>query len=117
MKTRNIFKFHKIKNGNEVSKTLAGKKISGRNFVVEQIVSNGAKSPEGFWYDQKYEEFVIVLKGRAKIGFYKKKSIALKAGDYLLIPKHVRHRIEYTSSKPKCVWLALHLGKRAKDKK
>ena len=110
MKLNNIYRCSKAGKGNEVSKILAEKKISGKSVIVEKIVSNGAASPEGFWYDQKYDEFVIVLKGRAKIGFYKKKSIELKAGDYLTIPKHVRHRIEYTSSKPKCVWLAVLLG-------
>jgi cupin 2 domain-containing protein len=32
----------------------------------------------------------------------------LKAGDYLLIPAHCRHRVEYTSADPPCIWLAIH---------
>ena len=34
---------------------------------IERIVSHGHNSPNGFWYDQPTGEWVIVLKGAAKI--------------------------------------------------
>ena len=34
--------------------------------------------------------------------------IKLTAGDYLFIPAHQKHRVEYTSSRPPCIWLAVH---------
>ncbi|MDS4068774.1 MAG: cupin, partial [Candidatus Competibacter sp.] len=30
-------------------------------------------------------------------------------GDYLWIPAHRRHRVEWTSENPPAIWLALHL--------
>ena len=32
---------------------------------IERIVSTGQASPEGFWYDQPQDEWVIVLRGAA----------------------------------------------------
>jgi cupin 2 domain-containing protein len=34
--------------------------------------------------------------------------LALGPGDYVLIPAHRRHRIEWTDAKAPTVWLALH---------
>lgn len=34
---------------------------------IERIVSHGHQSPDGFWYDEPTAEWVIVLKGAAKI--------------------------------------------------
>jgi cupin 2 domain-containing protein len=34
---------------------------------IERIVSYGQASPEGFWYDQDQDEWVIVLQGAAKL--------------------------------------------------
>ena len=93
MKAINIYKNRRVKKGCEIFETLVGKKIFGKSIIVEKILSNGAISPEGFWYDQNHDEFVMVLSGSARIAFCKKKAITLKAGDYLLIPKHARHRV------------------------
>ncbi|NEO01320.1 MAG: cupin, partial [Moorea sp. SIO3I7] len=32
----------------------------------------------------------------------------LKPGDYLFIKAHQKHRVEYTSAEPPCIWLAVH---------
>ena len=32
----------------------------------------------------------------------------LHAGDHALIPAHTKHRVEYTSTHPPCIWLAVH---------
>jgi cupin 2 domain-containing protein len=45
---------------------------------VERIVSTGQASPEGYWYD------------------------------YVEIPPHVRHRVEWTDAGAPTVWLAVH---------
>ena len=40
--------------------------ISSNDYVkIERIVSRGHASPEGFWYDQEHNEFVLVVKGSA----------------------------------------------------
>jgi cupin 2 domain-containing protein len=36
---------------------------------IERIVSHGHQSPDGFWYDQPTGEWVLVLKGAAKVDF------------------------------------------------
>ena len=36
-------------------------------FKMERIISNEHSSPEGFWYDQDQDEWVIVLKGSAAV--------------------------------------------------
>ena len=78
-------------------------------FRMERIVSNGAASPPGFWYDQDAAEWVALLRGRAALEFEDGR-VALAAGDWLLIPAHVRHRVAHASAD--AVWLALHFGRR-----
>ena len=75
-------------------------------FTLEQIVSRGATSPDGFWYDQDRDEWVLLLRGEAELLFESGETIRLTAGDPLLIPAHCRHRLERTSADS--VWLALH---------
>jgi len=75
-------------------------------FTLEQIVSRGAANPDGFWYDQDRDEWVLLLCGEAELRFESGEAIILTAGDPLLIPAHRRHRVERTSVD--AVWLALH---------
>ena len=79
------------------------------NFHIERIVSLGHCSPDGFWYDQKENELVILLKGNANIRFENQpQTITMKPGDYLHIEKHVRHRVEWTDPNEETIWLAVH---------
>jgi len=79
------------------------------NFRVERIVSQGHASPEGFWYDQDQNEWVMVLKGAARIRFEAgTAAIELRPGDCLTIPAHQRHRVEWTVPDQRTVWLAIH---------
>jgi len=80
---------------------------------MERILSSGHVSPEGFWYDQQKDEYVILLSGRASLSFREEGEIHLTSGDWLLIPAHKEHRITYTSTDPLCVWLALHFDLKA----
>jgi len=83
--------------------------LQSSGFRIERIVSCGHCSPEGFWYDQDDNEWVILLKGRAILSFEgNNETIHLKPGDYLHIEKHVRHRLEWTDPKQESVWLAVH---------
>lgn len=74
---------------------------------IERIVSRGHSSPEDFWYDQDKNEFVVLLKGEAKLLFEDNKEVTLKPGDYLTIPAHVKHRIKWTSPDEDTIWLAV----------
>ena len=74
---------------------------------IERIVSSSHASPEGFWYDQADDEWVVVLKGSATVEFDPGGAKPMAAGDHLLIPRHTRHRVTETS--PCTVWLVVHL--------
>lgn len=74
---------------------------------IERIVSTGHASPKGFWYDQKEHEWMVVLKGEAKLRFDNDESVPLKPGDHLLIPAHRKHRVEWTTPNEPTVWLAV----------
>lgn len=79
-------------------------------FRIEWIASRGQASPPGFWYDQETDEWVLLAKGSAALRFSDGREIALGPGDYLLIPRHVRHRVERTDPGGETVWLAIHFG-------
>ena len=74
---------------------------------VERIVSNGHASPADFWYDQAEHEWVAVLRGEAKLLFDNGESLLIKPGDYVLIPAHKKHRVEWTTPNEPTVWLAV----------
>ena len=80
------------------------------NAHIERIVSKGHITPPGEWLDQDWDEWVIVLQGEAIILYEQDRhSSHLLAGDYLLIPAHSRHRVEWTLPDLHTVWLAVHL--------
>ncbi|MEA5489609.1 MULTISPECIES: cupin domain-containing protein [Pseudanabaena] len=81
---------------------------AGKNIQIERIISTGQTTRSGQWYDQTTDEWVILLQGEAELSYLDDSRIKLKAGDYLLIPAHTKHRVEYTSIEPPCIWLAVH---------
>lgn len=78
----------------------------GTGVRIERIVSTGHTSPPGFWYDQPEHEWIVVLRGAAKVEFADR-TVELRAGDYLLIPAHQRHRVAWTSPDEATIWLAV----------
>ncbi len=82
---------------------------------IERILSSGQTTPAGEWYDQDQDEWVILLQGQARLSYADGSEIALHPGDYLHLPAHCRHRVEYTSSDPPCIWLAVHYPAHAHD--
>ncbi len=72
---------------------------------IERIDSHGQASPDGFWYDQPQDEWVLLVKGDAVLEIADQ-PLTLKAGDHVLIPGHVRHRVASTSAD--ALWLAVH---------
>lgn len=75
--------------------------------LIERIVSTGQVTPPGEWYDQEQNEWLIVLQGSGELSYIDGSRITLTRGDYLLIPAHQKHRVEYTSKQPPCIWLTL----------
>lgn len=84
--------------------------LSRPNLKIERIVSRGHCSPEGFWYDQKADEWVVLVQGSAGLEFEDQDAILeLKPGDHLMIPAHRRHRVAWTSDTEDTIWLAVHI--------
>ena len=102
-KVKNIFHAQSEKLPAEVSDEI----LSGANFKMERIVSEGQSSPPGFWYDQEQNEFVMLLCGSADILFESDETIKMSKGDYIVNPAHMKHRVDWTDPDQKTVWLAL----------
>ncbi|MCC7346971.1 MAG: cupin domain-containing protein [Variibacter sp.] len=82
---------------------------------IERIISHGEASPPGYWYDQPWAEWVIVLSGAARLRFEDEpQERPLGPGDYLLIPAHRRHRVEWTDPGAPTLWLAVHYAEAPK---
>ena len=81
---------------------------TGNSFRLEHIASHGRCSAEGFWYDQDRPEWVLLMQGQSVLEF-EEGSLELKAGDSLLIPARMRHRV--ASASADATWVALHFDK------
>jgi len=78
---------------------------------IERIVSNGQATPQGEWYDQEQDEWVLVLTGSAGLLFEGAQGPQrLGAGDCALLPAGCRHRVAWTDPAVKTVWLAVHFA-------
>ena len=76
---------------------------------VERLVSRGHASSPGFWYDQDWHEFVVLIAGSARLVFAGgAPPVQLSPGDWLVIKAHVRHRVDWTDPQQDTVWLAVH---------
>jgi len=77
---------------------------------IVRIVSAGQATPDGEWYDQDGDEWVVVLRGSAGILIDGEGAPrTLGAGAYLYLPAHCRHRVAWTSADEPTVWLAVHI--------
>ncbi len=79
------------------------------NIKIERIISTGQSTPMNETYDQELDEFVFLSQGNAKLWIQssdsKEQVVEMQQGDYILIPKHTKHRVVYTSNTPPCIWL------------
>ena len=83
--------------------------LSAPALRIERIVSTGQTPPPGEWLDQPQAEWVILLRGAAGLRFeHEEAARALKPGDWVNIPAHRRHRVEWTAADEPTVWLAVH---------
>ena len=77
---------------------------------LERIVSAEQITPRDEWFDQERDEWVVLLSGSAALLVEgETEPVVLSPGDYVHIPAHRRHRVEWTEEKT--VWLALHYNK------
>lgn len=81
---------------------------------IERIVSHGHASPPGFWYEQDWDEWVLLLQGQAVLEVEGRDGpLRLAKGDHAWLPAGCRHRVAYTSTDEPTLWLAVHRGKAA----
>ena len=80
---------------------------STEHLRIERIVSQGHASPPDFWCDQAEHEWVLLIQGAARLRL-DDEVVELKPGDFLNIPAHRRHRVEWTSPDQQTIWLAIH---------
>lgn len=101
--TGNLFADIPAALGDELAESL----VRARSSRIERIVSHGQASPEGFWYDQEEGEFVLLVQGAARLRF-EEEVVEMRAGDWLNIPAHRKHRVEWTSPDVLTIWLAVY---------
>jgi len=90
--------------GGELTQRLA---VSGA-VEIQRIVSHGERSPDGFWYDQERAEWVVVVSGHARLRLAgPERTVELGPGDWIDLPAHCRHRVEWTDPDAPTVWLAV----------
>jgi cupin 2 domain-containing protein len=105
MNCRNLFEPPPATSGDEVFDEL----LRGGEFKLERIVSTGQTTRPGQWYDQSVNEWFVLLSGGATIVFEDEAApVRLSPGDWIHIPSHKRHRVEWTDPDRQTVWLALH---------
>ena len=113
MEKNNIFENLPDSTTEEIFETL----LEDNRYKIERIVSEGQATAPDQWYDQDWDEWVILLQGSAGILFEGDEAASvLRPGDYLFIPVHTRHRVEWAVRGEKTIWLAIHM-KQAKSEK
>ena len=104
MRKGNIYSSIPERFPDEIMETL----VDSGKVRIQRIISDSHCSPEEFWYDQVESEFVLLLEGSAALRFEGEDELhVLKPGDWVDIPAHVRHRVEWTDPKQKTVWVAV----------
>ena len=91
--------------------------VSSPGVRIERIVSTGNTTPEGEWYDQASDEWVMVVQGAARLAFEDGRELEMEPGDHVLLPAHCRHRVEWTSDGEQTVWLAVHFDPDDEEKR
>jgi cupin 2 domain-containing protein len=85
--------------------------LRAKNLRIERIVSQGNSSPPDFWYDQAEHEWVLLVQGAARLRTVNAagitQSFELLPGDFLDLPAHLRHRVDWTKPEELTIWLAI----------
>jgi|KBSSwiStaDraftv2_1062776.scaffolds.fasta_scaffold78706_4 cupin 2 domain-containing protein len=81
---------------------------------IERIVSTGQADPMGQWQCQGWDEWVLLVEGRATVEMRdanaSTRQLPLERGDYLLISTGTPHRVASTDPDHPTIWLAVHIG-------
>ncbi|MEM9593910.1 MAG: cupin [Acidobacteriota bacterium] len=75
---------------------------------IERILSHGQSSPPDFWYDQGEGEWVLLVRGAARLELRDPDEVMeLRPGDWIDISPHRRHRVAWTDPDQITLWLAV----------
>jgi len=92
----------------QLPEELVERLAAGNGMKIERIVSRGHCSEPDFWYDQQENEWVLLLKGAAKLRFEEgDRLVDLTEGSYVNIHAHEKHRVEWTKEDTETIWLAV----------
>lgn len=92
---------------NEFPEEIIEEILNTDNIRIERIISDGQTSPDEFWYEQKENEWLIILEGDAILEYQDSQEKKLKKGDYVYIPAMQKHRVKEISQTQKTIWLAV----------
>ena len=90
-----------IINGEVITTLLKNEKIR-----IEKISSFGNASPDGFWYCQDEDEWVMLTNGKAQIEF-EDEFVDLCKDEHMLIPAYKKHRVSFVSDDAE--WLCVFI--------
>ncbi len=111
-KSGDLFESLPDKTGAELFETL----LLQDGIKIERIISHGHATPSGDWYDQCWHEWVLLVAGEALIRLeHELKPRHLRTGQWLMLPAHCRHRVEWTLPEHDTIWLALHWPEQQQD--
>ncbi|HWY87502.1 MAG TPA: DUF1653 domain-containing protein [Gemmataceae bacterium] len=83
-----------------------------QNVRIERIISRGHVSPQDFWYDQDRHEWILLLRGAARLSIEgEEQAIEMIPGDFIFMPAHKRHRVTWTAPDEPTIWLAVFFVK------
>ena len=75
---------------------------------IERIVSRGHCTPAGEWYEQPRAEWVLLVRGAARLQFADGREVEMGPGDWIEIAANEMHRVAWTEPGCDTVWLAVH---------
>lgn len=82
---------------------------------IQRILTEGQTTD---WLKENTDEWVMLVAGRAKLLFEEgAREVSLEPGDYVEILAGCRHKVSWTDSQQKCIWLAVHYKAAGPDPK
>jgi len=104
----NLFRDLPPRLAEELFTTLA----AGDGARIERILSPPGQIEPGSWYDQEWDEWVMVVRGGATLEIGGAPGpvelVELGPGDHVVLPAHQRHRVASTIPGEPTLWLAVH---------
>lgn len=108
----------------DVNPALIESVIETKDLRIERVVSHGQVSSPASYCEPIANQFVLLLEGQARLEVEKEKvgsmprggrllenkKVNLIPGDYISIPQHTRHRVDWTSPDEETVWLSVYFG-------